>query len=120
MKRHYNWKLFLIGFLMNTVRLFFIVIPALILLVVGIWVLPCLYIGFALLAIALIIALVQQLAIKHTAETTDDPKLVPLAEAVCSDDWKERTIEWTKQKIQEQKEKEKDGRGPDDENSAED
>ena len=112
MKRHYNLKLFLIGFLMNTFRLFFIVIPALILLVVGIWVLPCLYIGFALLVIALIIAFVQQLAIKHTAETSDDPKLVPLAEAVCSDDWKERTIEWTNQKIQEQKEK--DGRGPDD------
>lgn len=120
MKRHYNWKLFLIGFLMNTVRLFFIVIPALILLVVGIWVLPCLYIGFALLAIALIIAFVQQLMIKHTAETSDDPEFVPFAEAMCSDDWKERTIEWTKQKIQEQKEKEKDGRGPDDENSAED
>ena len=120
MKRHYNWKLFLIGFLMNTFRLFFIVIPALILLVVGIWVLPCLYIGFALLAIALIIAFVQQLMIKHTAETSDDPEFVPFAEAMCSDDWKERTIEWTKQKIQEQKEKEKDGRGPDDENSAED
>ena len=102
MKRRYNRKLFILGFLMNIVRLFFIVIPALVLIVVGIRVKPCLIIGLALLAIVLIIALVQQLMIKHTAETSDDPNFDPFAEAMCSDDWQERFIEMTYKKAEEQ------------------
>ena len=103
-KRHYNRKLFWIGFLMNIVRLFFLFIPALILIIVGIWVKTCLFIGLALLALVIIIAFVQQMIIKRTAETSDNPNFVPFAESMCSDNWQENVFNMVNKKIEEQTE----------------
>ncbi len=113
MKRHYNRNLFWAGFLINLFRLFFIVIPALILVIVGIWVRPCLFIGLGLLAIALIIAFIQQLAIKRTAETSDNPNFEPFAEAMCSDDWREKIDELVNERIKDQTEGDGDKTGED-------
>ena len=86
---------------MNVFKLFFVVIPALVLIVAGIWVRPCLFIGLALLAIVLTVALVQQIVFKHTLEMSDDPVLEPFADAACSDDW-ERIVEMTYKIAEEQ------------------
>ena len=103
MKRKYNSTLFWLGFLLNIVRLFWIGIPAVILLMIGIWVRPCLYIGSALLLVLLLVALVQQLQIKKMAETDNDPAFAPFAEAMCSDNWREQIVSMVNEKIDAQR-----------------
>ena len=86
--KKYNRQLFLIGFLMNITKNFLLLIPGVLLCIVGIWVRICLIIGLSLLAIDLIISFVEQLQIKNTVENTNNPNLVPWANAMMSDDWK--------------------------------
>ena len=114
MKRKYNSTLFWLGFLLNIVRLFWIGIPAVILLMIGIWVRPCLYIGAILFLVLLTVALVQQLQIKKMAETDNDPDFAPFAEAMCSDNWREQIVSMVNEKIDAQR-----NEGPDTDPSEE-
>ncbi len=102
MQRHYNPSLFLLGFLSNLTKNFYLFIPAMILCVIGIWVKPCLYIGIVLLAIDVLISLIEQLQIKKAVETSTNPNFAPWTEMMSRDDWKDEIINAVNEKIAEQ------------------
>lgn len=86
--KKYNSQLFLIGFVMNIVRKFPLLLAALICAIVGIWSRQFLYAGAVILVVVLVWSLVQQIQIKHAVEHNDNPNFTPFAEAMMSDDWR--------------------------------
>ena len=64
--RKYPTSLFIIGFITNILfHFFWLFIPCIILLIVGIFVKPCLYIGLALLLIDILLSLIEQFRIRQ-------------------------------------------------------
>lgn len=86
--RKYNKQLFFLGFLQNIARKGILILAAIVLAAAGIWVRGCLYGAFGLLALVLVWSLIQQLAIKHTVEHSDNLNFTPFAQAMTSEDWK--------------------------------
>lgn len=87
--RKYNKQLFFLGFLQNIARKMVLILIAIALATAGIWVRGCLYGAFGLLTLVLVWSLIQQLAIKHTVEHSDNPNFAPFAKAMTSEDWKD-------------------------------
>ena len=73
--RKYPTRLFIIGFITNILfHFFWLFIPCIILLIVGIFVKPCLYIGLALLLIDILLSLIEQFRIRQAfLEESDNP-----------------------------------------------
>ena len=64
--RKYPTSLFIIGFITNILfHFFWLFIPCIILLIVGIFVKPCLYVGLALLLIDILLSLIEQFRIRQ-------------------------------------------------------
>ncbi len=91
MKGKYPAKLFWVGFAGGIVfRRFYLFIPAVILLIIGIWVKLCLVIGFALMLIDVLISFIDQLQIRKTMLTESDNSDFNLfREAVLLEGWEE-------------------------------
>ena len=100
-KRRYSSSLFWSGFFINILKRFYITIPAVILLIIGIWFKPCLYIGIALAVFVLVISLIEQLNIKKTFETSDNPNFEEFADTASSENWKKDVIDFVKEKTKE-------------------
>lgn len=101
-KRKYPTSLFIFGFLTNMIFLYFwLFIPCIILLIIGIFVKPCLFIGLALLLIDIILSLIEQLRIRYTVlKNSDNPDFQAFQDALSKDkDWKDNIRELTNQKI---------------------
>ena len=63
----------MIGFITNVLfRFIFLTLPAVILLIVGIWVFPCLIAGVLPVAVSVVVSLAEQLRIKKAFETESD------------------------------------------------
>lgn len=72
-KRRYPLSLFVVGFLANLLfHYFWLFIPGLLLLIVGIWVDWCLYAGLALLGIDILLSFAEQMKIRQTALSDSD------------------------------------------------
>lgn len=72
-KRRYPLRLFFIGFMMNLLAHFFwLFIPGIVLLIVGIWVPWSLYAGLALLGIDIIASFIEQMGIRRAMLTESD------------------------------------------------
>ncbi len=100
-KRRYSSSLFWSGFFLNILKRFYITIPAVILLIIGIWFKLCLYIGIALAVFVLVISLIEQLNIKKTFETSNNPNFEEFADTASSENWKEDVIDFVKEKTKE-------------------
>ena len=101
-KRKYPTSLFIIGFLTNILfHFFWLFIPCIILLIVGILVKPCLYIGLALLLIDILLSLIEQLRIRQAfLEESDNPDFRAFQDALSKDgNWKDNIVELVNQKI---------------------
>jgi len=86
-ERRYPFSLFLIGFITNILfHFFWLFIPSIILLIVGIWVDWCLYVGLAILTGNIIISFAEQVRIRHTMLIdTDNEELSRFRDAVLDD-----------------------------------
>lgn len=84
----YPARLFAAGFIMSLLfRHAYLTAPAVILLIIGIWVSPCLIAGAALLMISLVVSLVGELSIKKTFETeSENVSLEQFKKAVTGSD----------------------------------
>ena len=73
--RKYPTSLFIIGFITNILfHFFWLFIPCIILLIIGIFVKPCLYIGLALWLIDIILSLIEQFHIRQAfLKESDNP-----------------------------------------------
>ncbi|MBQ7379356.1 MAG: hypothetical protein IJW70_06700 [Clostridia bacterium] len=84
MKRKYPVSLFLIGFITNVLfRNFWLFIPSVILLIVGLFVKPCLYVCGGLLVLDVLLSLIGQLRIRHAfLQESDNPDFQAFQDAV--------------------------------------
>ena len=89
MKQKYPLSLFLTGFVINllTKGIFFLP-PGVILLIVGVWVPVCRYLGVAFLVLPVILAFVAQWRMRGVTLQSDDPGFADFQNAVLSPDWR--------------------------------
>ena len=100
--RKYPTSLFIIGFITNILfHFFWLIIPCIILLIIGIFVKPCLYIGLALLLIDILLSLIEQFRIRQAfLEESDNPDFRAFQDALSKDgNWKDNIGELLSQKM---------------------
>ena len=100
--RKYPISLFIIGFITNILfHFFWLFIPCIILLIIGIFVEPCLFVGLALLLIDIVLSLIEQLRIRKAfLEESDNPDFRAFQDALSKDgNWKDNVSELLNQKI---------------------
>ena len=100
--RKYPTSLFIIGFITNILfHFFWLFIPCIILLIVGIFVKPCLYIGLALLLIDILLSLIEQFRIRQSfLEESDNPDFRAFQDALSKDgNWSANIGELLNQKM---------------------
>ncbi len=95
----YPVSLFLIGVLMNLTKNFFLFFSSIILLIVGIWVKWCFFVGVALLLIDVIISLIEQIQIRSATINSDNPNFKEWQDAILSSDWKNNVMDLIESKI---------------------
>ena len=99
MKYKYPMSLFIMGLITDFfLHFFFLSIPAVILLIVGIWVRPCLYAALALLFLDAVLSFVERFRIRKAMITkSSNPDFNRFQEALNSPDWKKSVrdlMEW--------------------------
>ncbi len=100
-KQKYPIDLFVMGFFMNFIKNFFLLIPAIVLIVIGIWVKWCLIIGCSLFVVDIVFSLIEQIKIRNAAITSDNPNFAPWQEAMLSPNWKDNIRNMTEDVIEE-------------------
>ena len=86
MERKYPTKMFWLFVLTNFLfHFFYLSIPGIILCIIGIWVKSCLWIGFTILGLDVILSIIEQLRIRKAAvKPSDNPEFNELMDAFCS------------------------------------
>ena len=100
--RKYPTSLFIIGFITNILfHFFWLFIPCIILLIVGIFVKPCLYVGLALLLIDILLSLIEQFRIRQAfLKESDNPDFQAFQDALSKDgNWRDNIDELLNQKM---------------------
>ena len=97
--KKYPVSLFVIGVLMNLTKNFFLFFPSIVLLIVGIWVRWCFFVGIALLLLDVIISLIEQIRIRSATINSDNPNFKEWQDAILSSDWKNNVMDLTESKI---------------------
>lgn len=108
-ERKYPLSLFIFGFITNVLfHFFWLSVPSIILLIIGIFIKPCLYIGLALLMLDMILSLIEQLNIRQAAlQESDNPDFCAFQDALSKDgNWRENVMGFVDEKIKENKENE--------------
>lgn len=95
----YPASLFVIGVLTNLIKYFFLFFPSIILLILGIWVKWCFFVGAALLLLDVIISLIEQIKIRSAVINSDSPDFKEWQDAILSFDWKNNVMNLTEYKI---------------------
>ena len=102
----YPVSLFVLGVLMNLTKNFFLFLPSIILLIVGIWVKWCFFFCVALLLLDVIISLIEQIQIRNATINSDDPNFKEWQDAILSSDWKNNIMDLTESQIDDTNDKE--------------
>ena len=100
--RKYPTSLFIIGFVTNILfHFFWLFIPCVILLIIGVFVKTCLYIGLALLLIDIVLSLIKQFRIRQAfLEESDNSDFRAFQDALSKNgNWKDNIGELLNQKI---------------------
>ena len=104
--RKYPASLFIIGFITNILfHFFWLFIPSIILLIVGIFVKPCLYIALVLLLIDILLSLIEQFRIRQAfLIESDNPDFQAFQDALSKDgNWRDNIGELLNQKMSDPK-----------------
>lgn len=94
-ERKYPTKLFVIGFLIGVIIYrFYLFFPSIILLIAGIYVKPCYYIGCIILLIDLIISFIWQIRIRNLVlNDNNNPSIQRFQEAFTGDNPEDEIID---------------------------
>ena len=100
-KRRYPLGLFIFGFFLTViVRHYWLFLPALAALILGIFVRPCLYIGLGILAVDVVLALIGQFRLRHAFLTEDDPSAEEFRDALSRDgNWRKNVMDFVEQQM---------------------
>lgn len=102
--RKYPTSLFIIGFISNILfHFFWLFVPAILFLIIGIWKDICLWIGIGLLILDVLLSFIDQMKIRHTfLSDSDHPDFQAFQEALSKDgNWMENVKELVESKIEE-------------------
>ena len=102
-KRRYPPDLFWFGYISNVVfHFFWLFWPSIVLILIGIFVKPCMYVALALLVLDLIISFIDQMLIRRAfLQDSDNPDFRAFQDALSKDgDWRENIQEIIEGKIQ--------------------
>ena len=105
-QRKYPTSLFVTGLITNIlIRFFWLFVPAIIMLILGIWKDTCIYIGIALLVLNIAISFIEQMKIRHTfLSDNDNPDFNAFQDALSKDgSWIENIQELVDSKIENNK-----------------
>lgn len=97
--KKYPISLFVMGFIMNLFKNFILLLLGVVFLIIGIGVQWCLNLGLGLLLLNVAISFVQQIQIRNTTLSSDDPDFQQWQDAMLSPDWMENIQKMTEQKI---------------------
>ena len=97
--KKYPVSLFVIGVLMNLTKNFFLFFPSIVLLIVGILVRWCFFVGIALLLLDVIISLIEQIQIRSATINSHNPNFKEWQDAILSSDWKNNVMDLTESRI---------------------
>ena len=100
--RKYPTSLFIVGFITNILfHFFWLFIPCVILLIIGMFVKTCLYIGLALLLIDILLSLIEQFRIRQAfLEESDNPDFRAFQDALSKGgNWRDNIGELLNQKM---------------------
>lgn len=103
MKRRYPASLFVIGFITNIIfHFFWLFIPAVICLIIGIFSRNFLYIGLTILLFDVIISLIEQINIRNTfMSDSDNPDFRGFQDALSKDGkWNENLMEFLNERLE--------------------
>lgn len=103
MKRKYPTELFVIGFITNLIfRFFWLFVPGVILLIVGIFSRSFLYIGLTVLLFDIIVSLIEQFRIRAAClSDTDNPDFRGFQDALSKDgNWNENLTEFVENRFE--------------------
>lgn len=101
--KKYPASLFWMGFLMNFIlKYIFLLLPALVLMIVGIWVKVCLVVGLVLLALDLLLSLVEQLCLRSAALRSQDTGFKDFQDVILSKDWDDNIRKIVEEKVREE------------------
>ena len=118
MKRSGNPKypasLFWMGVLLNMTKKFFLLFPAILLLILGIFFEKCLLLGLALLILVIAISLIEQIQIRNATLNSDNPNFKEWQDAILSPEWKENIRDLMESKIGRDGEEDSDEEDSDD------
>jgi len=101
-KRKYPFGLFAFGLVSNFIAHFFwLFVPGILFLIIGIFVTPCVYVGWALLLIDLVLSIIDQLTIRRTfLSDSDHPGFRAFQDALSKDgNWRQNIITVVEEKI---------------------
>lgn len=102
MKQRYPMSLFLVSLLSTVIgHYFYLFFPSVLLMLIGIWLKPCLYVGLALLLLDLFLSVKEQLLIRKTLLNGTEPALKPFQDALQSDNWAAEVRRIVEQKVEE-------------------
>lgn len=100
MKKKYPVSLFMIGFISNIIgRFFFLFFPAVILIIIGIWVKACLIIGLGLLGLDIVLSFGEQLILRNATLNSDNLNFTEFQDAILSKDWRNNIKNLVEDKI---------------------
>ncbi len=88
--KKYPFRLFMIGFLTNIVfHFFWLFVPSIVLLIIGIFLPTCRYIGALLLTVDIVFSLIEQLIIRNTIlKDSDNPNFKNFQDKIFgSENW---------------------------------
>jgi len=104
-RRRYPKGLFIMGFITNLLlRFVWLFVPGVILLIAGIFIRPCLYLGALVLLLDVIVSLTEQIRLRRTfLKESDHPDFRSFQEALSAGgDWKENIQDWFNQRMADQ------------------
>ena len=110
----YLASLFIIGFLMNIIKRFYLLFPAIILLLIGIIIPWCLFIGSALLFLDIVLSLGEQIVLRNTTLNSDNPNFKEFQDAMLSPGWKDNIKNLMESKIDNYSEEDSDEKDSED------
>lgn len=95
--RRYPASLFVIGFITNVIfHFFWLFVPAIILLLIGIFAEPCFVIGTTVLVIDVLLSLIEQIRIRNAfLQESDNPSFKAFQDALSKDgNWRDNMADF--------------------------
>lgn len=85
--RRYPASLFIMGFIMNIIfHFFWLFVPAILLLIVGIFIKPCAHLGILILSLDIIVSFIEQWQIRNAfLSDSDNPDFTAFQDALSKD-----------------------------------